>query len=253
MRDELVWHGWRIEGGDLVPEALTRRPPVGPEMPAETPRAGDGKAGEAAVAGDLAAERVPGPRAGPVGIAPPVEDDRPDPSFRVWGLRSWASSDRTGAGRGSTPPKQRQALSAGDLATLRARRGRSARRGVVVNVARSPQERNPRAHMGGCELERRYGHGLTLDHSGLVQTSRRTTGTKTRSGARCLPLAGDVVALLSTLRAEHGAALDSNTSDQDSSRSMRTARRYVPSAGRTCGGRTARRQAARGHLAQRSP
>ena len=56
----------------------------------------------------------------------------------------------------------------------RARRGRSARRGVVVDVARSPQERNPRAHVGGCGLERRYGHGLTLDHSGRVRTSRRT-------------------------------------------------------------------------------
>ena len=101
MRDEVVCDGWGIEGGDLVAEALTRRPPVGPEMTAETPRAGDGKAGEAAVAGDLAAERVPDPRAGPVGIAPPVEDDRPDAPFGVWGLRSWASSDRTGAGRGS--------------------------------------------------------------------------------------------------------------------------------------------------------
>jgi hypothetical protein len=35
------------------------------------------------------------------GSPPPVEDDRPDPPFGVWGLRSWASSDRTGAGRGS--------------------------------------------------------------------------------------------------------------------------------------------------------
>ena len=57
MGDEVVWDGWGIEGGDLVAEALTRRPPVGPEMTAETPRAGDGKAGEAAAAGDLAAKR----------------------------------------------------------------------------------------------------------------------------------------------------------------------------------------------------
>jgi integrase len=61
--------------------------------------------------------------------------------------------------------------------------------------------------VGGCGLERRYGHGRTLDHSGRVRTSRRTDRHKDRSGARCLPLAGDVVALLSTLRAEHGAAL----------------------------------------------
>ena len=148
--------------------------------------------------------------------------------------------------RRAAPPKQRQATGAQrgrPRHAARACRGRSARRGVVVDVAGLRPERNPRAHMGGCGLERRYGHGLTLDHSGRFQTSSAPTGTKTRSGARCLPLAGGVVAVLSTLRAEHGAALDSNTSDRDSSRSMRTACRYVPGAGRTCGGRTARRQA----------
>ena len=52
-------------------------------MPAEPSLAGDGEAGEGAVAGDQAAEGIPAPRSGRVGIAPTLEDHGPRPGPRV--------------------------------------------------------------------------------------------------------------------------------------------------------------------------
>ena len=69
-------------------------------MTAETPRAGDGKAGEAAVAGDLATKRCQAHV--PVRSGSPTGRGRlAGSALRGLGLESWASSDRTGAGRGS--------------------------------------------------------------------------------------------------------------------------------------------------------
>ena len=136
-----------------------------------------------------------------------------------------------------TAPKQRQALSAGDLATLRAHVAGD-RLGAVWWLTLAGLRSSEILALTGADVDLSastvtVSRWITPDASGRRGAP---TGTKTRSGARCLRLAGDVVALLSTLSERSTARRsDSNTSDRDSSRSMRTARRYVPSAGRTWG------------------
>jgi hypothetical protein len=93
---EVVWDGWGIEGGDLAAEAPTRRPPVGPEMTAETPALGMVR--PEAAASVSRAKTMPGLGAGPVG----THRSRTIGWIRLsgLGLEIWASS-RTGPDAGA--------------------------------------------------------------------------------------------------------------------------------------------------------
>jgi integrase len=107
-----------------------------------------------------------------------------------------------------TAPKQRQA-SARATAPRCARTSSSDRLGAVWWLTLAGLRRSEILALTWADVDLSAGtatvsRSITPDASGRRGAP---TGTKTRSGARCLPLAGEVVALLSTLRAEHGAAL----------------------------------------------
>jgi len=106
-----------------------------------------------------------------------------------------------------TAPKQRQALSGGDRATLRAHVAGD-RLGAMWCLTLAGLRRSEILALRWADVDLSAGT-VTVSRSITADASGRRgapTGTRTHSGARCLPLVGDVVALLSTLRADHGAA-----------------------------------------------
>jgi len=107
-----------------------------------------------------------------------------------------------------TAPKQRQALNGGDLTTLRAHVAGD-RLGAVWCLTLAGLRRSEILALTWADVDLSAGT-VTVSRSISPDASGRRgapTGTKTHSGARCLPLVGDVVALLSTFRADHAAAL----------------------------------------------
>jgi len=107
-----------------------------------------------------------------------------------------------------TAPKQRQALSGGDRARLRAHVAGD-RLGAMWCLTLAGLRRSEILALRWADVDLSAGT-VTVSRSITADASGRRgapTGTRTHSGARCLPLVGDVVALLSTLRADHGAAL----------------------------------------------
>ena len=100
-----------------------------------------------------------------------------------------------------TAPMQCQALNGGDVATLRAHVAGD-RLGAVWWLTLAGLGRSEILAFTWADVDLSAGT-VTVSRSITPDASGRRgapTGTKTRSGARCLRLAGDVVALLSTLQ-----------------------------------------------------